>query len=67
MTPEELITLRESQQWSRSLVASMLGVSVQAVGRWENGVNDIPPPVERLLYILATNATARQQIERFQK
>jgi transcriptional regulator with XRE-family HTH domain len=42
MEPLELKTWRVINDWSQAQLASVLGVTIQAVSRWERGIREIP-------------------------
>jgi DNA-binding transcriptional regulator YiaG len=43
MTKKELTTWRESLGLTQGELATMLGVHIITVNRWENGAREIPP------------------------
>lgn len=49
---EEVCFLRHEMNMSQSTLATLLGMSEQAVRRWENGQNQMPKPSESLLRLL---------------
>ena len=49
---KEIRFLREEMLMSQSLLASLLGISEQAIHRWETGKTHIPKPSENLLRLL---------------
>lgn len=52
LSPEEIRFLRHELLLSQNSLARLLGVSEQAIRRWENGKFDIPKPSETLLRLL---------------
>ena len=52
LTGEELRFLRHEMLMSQSTLAELLGMSEQAIHRWENEKTDIPKPSESLLRLL---------------
>ncbi len=42
MSPEDLKTWRKKNNYSQSMIAKVLGVSVVTISRWENGEREIP-------------------------
>ena len=52
LSGEEIRFLRNELLMSQSSLARLLGVSEQAIRRWENGKADIPKPSESLLRLL---------------
>jgi transcriptional regulator with XRE-family HTH domain len=43
MTPEDLQAWRREQSLSQARLATLLGVDVMTVSRWERGLREIPP------------------------
>lgn len=42
---EEIVKEREARGWSRTALASVLGVETQRLGRWERGERQPPLPI----------------------
>jgi len=51
-TGKEIRFLRHEMLMSQALLAKLLGVSEQAVARWEKGKADVPKPAETLIRLL---------------
>ena len=52
LTGEEVRFLRNEMLMSQLTLANLLGLSEQAIRRWENGKIDIPKPSESLIRLL---------------
>ncbi len=53
MTPDEYRATLASLGLSQAGAARLLGVQVRTSERWASGASEVPPPVERLLWLLA--------------
>lgn len=62
MTKEEFRCLRHQLGWSQARLAEALGTTKTSVYRYEAGLRKIPPPVARLLQVLAAMRQGDQPI-----
>ena len=52
MTKEEIITIRKTKNLSRAEFANELGVSSKSIQNWEEGINNIPLSISKLINAL---------------
>lgn len=60
LSGEDLRFLRHEMLMSQSTLATLLGVSEQAIRRWENGKTTIPKSSETLIRLLYSEKTLNQ-------
>ncbi len=60
LSGDELRFLRHEMLMSQNILASLLGVSEQAIRRWENGKTNIPKSSESLVRLLYAEKTVNQ-------
>lgn len=56
MTPQEFKQTRERQNMTKAELAKFMGVSVQAVMKWESGERSVNPMAEKILIWLDQGA-----------
>lgn len=66
-TPDTMRALRAREGWSQYRLAEHLGVTSQAVSRWESGARTIPQTINILAAILVRSAPARRLAQRITK
>ena len=61
LSGKEVRFLRHEMLMSQSTLAKLLGVSEQAIRRWENGKSQVPKPAEALIRLLYEETTGHPQ------